>query len=143
MNDDYKFFVERMGSFEEVVDLDDDNLKHYGILGMRWGHHTGRMVNTKTINATAKAGKAAADMGKAYTKSSSNKKTMKYAKDMTDDELKERTNRLELENRFINAQSNQNGKSRVENILGTVGATMAFVSSAAIMVDTINKARGH
>ena len=42
MDDDYINFVKRMGSFEESLDgfLDDrgdDELKHHGVKGMKWG----------------------------------------------------------------------------------------------------------
>lgn len=38
MDKDYENFVGRMGSFEDVIDLDDNQeLLHYGKLGMRWG----------------------------------------------------------------------------------------------------------
>ena len=40
MDKDYENFVGRMGSFEDEIDLSDleDELTHYGKLGMKWGH---------------------------------------------------------------------------------------------------------
>lgn len=154
MSNDYQNFVDRMGSFEDTLDLSNNDIKdtsnivtrnksslsHYGILGMRWGRH--RAINANTVGAAARTGQSVASLGQAVNKGGFNKKTLKEAKQLSDNDLKKLTNRLNLENNYINAKNQQSGRSKVESILSTAGATMAVVSSAAIMVEAINKARG-
>ena len=140
-----------MGSFEDEVELTDDNLEHsknivtrnrsvlahVGVLGMKWGHH--KAVNANVVSKAAKTGQDLASLGQAVNKGGFNKKTLKEAKHLSDDELKQLTNRLNLENNYINAKQQQSGRSKVEGILSTAGATLAVASSAAILYDTIKK----
>ena len=58
---------------------------------------------------------------------------------MTDEELKRLTNRLNLENNYMNAKNVQSGKGNVESILSIAGGALAVASSAAILYDTIKK----
>lgn len=137
MNKDYSNFVARMGSFEDTLDLNDDELKHYGILGMKWGHH--KAVNATTIGAAARTGKEVASLGKTINKNMYSKKTLHEAKNMSDDDLKKLTARLNLENNYMNAKNIQSGKGKVDDVLSIVGGTLAVASSAAILYDTIKK----
>ena len=44
MDKDYENFVQRMGSFDDIIEIDSKNiLQHYGKKGMKWGKH--RYVN--------------------------------------------------------------------------------------------------
>lgn len=146
IDNDYKNFAERMGSFEECVAISNivtrnrSVIEHAGIMGMKWGKH--KIATAGTIGAAAKTGQSAASLGQTITKNAHSKKSLNEAKKLNDDDLKQLTNRLNLENNYINAQTQQAGKNKVESILSTVGATMAFVSSAAVMVDVIRKAKG-
>jgi hypothetical protein len=149
MNKDYENFVERMGSFEDNLDLTDDSivdtnivtrnksaLTHHGILGMKWGHH----VNANTIGKAAKTGQDLATLGQTVNKGGFNKKALKEAKNLSDEDLKNLTNRLNLENNYINAKQQQTGRGRVDRILSTAGSTLAVASSAAVLYQTIKKA---
>lgn len=149
MEKDYQNFVDRMGSFEDDIDIPGDNLKHaqdtcnsvlshFGIKGMHWGRSG---INANSVGAAARAGQSASFLGQAVNKNTFSKKSINNAKRLSDDDLKKLTNRLNLENNYINATNQQSGRGKVERILTTAGATMAFVSSAALMVDAINKAR--
>ena len=174
MDGDYQNFVDRMGSFDDTIDLSNDNvqvdtnivtrnrsaaLAHFGIPGMHWGHHSNTIknvkwtssdgssnspfkINTNTVGAAARAGQSASMLGQTVNRNGFSKKSINNAKKLTDDDLKKLTNRLNLENNYINATNQQSGRGKVDRILSTAGATMAFVSSAALMVDAINKARG-
>lgn len=140
MDNNYNNFVKRMGSFEDTIDLSNsEELQHFGILGMKWGHH--KAVNAATIGGAAKVGQNAAKLGQDINKGRFNKKTLDDAKKMTDDDLKKLTNRLNLENNYINAKQQQEGRGRVNSILSTTGSALAVATSAAVLYDIIKKAR--
>ena len=143
MDKDYQNFGERMGSFEDDLDISGENLMHsddlahVGVLGMKWGHH--KAINATTLGAAARTGQSVSQLGQTINKTSYSKKSLKEAKNMSDDDLKKLTNRLNLENNYMNAKNVQSGKDRVDNILSVVGGTLAVASSAAILYDTIKK----
>ena len=115
----------------------DEQLYHFGIKGMKWGHH--KAVNATTLGAAARTGKEVANLGQNINKSGYSKNSLKEAKSMSDEELKKLTNRLNLENNYMNAKNVQSGKGNVESILSIVGGTLAAASSAAVLYDTIKK----
>lgn len=143
MNNDYKNFVERMGSFEDDLDISGANLmhsyalSHVGVLGMKWGHH--KAINATTLGAAARTGKELTSLGQTVNKTGYSKKSLNEAKSMSDDDLKKLTNRLNLENNYMNAKNVQSGKDRIDNLLSVAGGTLAVASSAAILYDTIKK----
>lgn len=143
MEKSYQDFVDRMGSFEDALDISGENLKHsndlthFGILGMKWGHH--KAINATTLGAAARAGKEATNLGQTVNKNRYSTSTLKEAKNMSDEDLKRLTNRLNLENNYMNAKNVQSGKGNVESILSIAGGALAVASSAAILYDTIKK----
>lgn len=145
MDKSYTDFVERMGSFEDVLDISGENLKHsdlthFGIMGMKWGHH--KAINANVISKAAKTGQDITSLGQTINKGGFNKKAVKEAKGLSDEDLKRLTTRLNLENNYINAQQQQSGRSKVESILSTTGSALAVASSAAILYETIKKLQG-
>ena len=143
MDKDYQNFGERMGSFEDDLDISgeklthSDTLSHFGVLGMKWGHH--KAVNATTIGAAARTGKELTSLGQTVNKTGYSKKSLNEAKSMSDEDLKKLTNRMNLENNYMNAKNVQSGKGKVDNILATAGGALAVASSAAILYDTIKK----
>ena len=144
MDKSYTDFVERMGSFEYDLDISGENLKHsdnnlthWGIKGMKWGHH--KAINGNVISKAAKTGQDVTSLGQTINKGGFNKKAIKEAKSLSDDDLKALTTRLNLENNYINAKQQQSGRSKVESILSTTGSALAVASSAAILYETIRK----
>lgn len=151
-----------MGSFEDTIDLNEDHmgmfhsergivtrnrgaltedeLKHFGKLGMKWGHH--KAVNANVVGKATKTGQDLSALGQAVTKNKFNKKALKEVKSLSDEDLKKLTNRLNLENNYINAKQQQSGRSKVEGILSTAGSALAVAASAAALYDAVKKVKG-
>lgn len=166
-----------MGSFDDVIDLSDNSellqsdrrivtrnrsalieqneLIHYGKLGMHWGHrnpnyvnakwtssdgNTNRLkINSKIVGKAAKTGQDLTNLGQTINKGGYSKKSLNEAKNLSDDDLKRLTTRLNLENNYMNAKMQQSGKGKVESILSTAGSALAVASSAAVLYEAVKK----
>lgn len=163
---DYDEFVKRMGSFDMELSLDDigptkDELKHYGIKGMKWGVRRfqnkdgtrtalGKRRSREELGALKKSTSAASEIageGKKITKSIGKIKSTKQKLDlssMTDSELRERVNRMNMEQQFSNLAANASvskGQKYAEEILGVAGSVLAITSSALGIALSIKQIR--
>lgn len=144
MEKDYQNFVDRMGSFEDTLELSNDSvtrnrsaaLTHHGIHGMKWGH---KKINANVVGKAAKTGQDLASLGQTINKGGFNKKTLNEAKHLSDDDLKKLTTRLNLENNYMNARQQQSGRSKVEGILSTAGSALGVAASAAALYTAMKK----
>ena len=98
----------------------NSQLKHHGILGMKWGV---RRYQNKDGSLTA-AGKKRLKNGENddadSTKASGNKKggsSSKSVKDMTDAELREKIARLEMEKRYRDLSKNEQSTSKAKKFI--------------------------
>lgn len=78
-------------------------LYHHGVKGMKWGvRRTKAQLGYKISKGFKRAKKAVVEKAKAVkVKKEEQKKSSKSINDMTDDELRERINRLSLEQRYL------------------------------------------
>lgn len=136
--------------------MEDRTLKHYGVKGMRWGVHKatpgdkrvyGAAKNVSGVSGSASKGfeggsKAAGAIGNLAGRKPS-KKVQKELKTMSDQELRNRINRMQMEQQYasLNPNAVQRGASFAKSLL-EVGAGVATIAgSAASIYMLLKKAR--
>lgn len=110
LDEDYKNFVERMGSFDMELDSSvDDVLAHFGVKGMKWGVRRAR----KTPITTRK---------KRDLRSKSEKRKDDLKK-LSDVELRQKLNRMQMERQYaqLSSQSLNAGAITANVIMSKIG----------------------
>lgn len=105
-------------------------LMHYGTPGMRWGHRKAILTNVSSGSDSARR------------LASSLEKVAKKKKDLSklsDEEIKKKVARLNLEQQYRNLTSvdKSRGAEKARDILDVIGSVAAVGASAAAIVTTI------
>lgn len=127
--------------------MKNNELYHYGILGMRWGvRRTPAQLGRSTTGKKTSSSKSNSKKVSSTSKQS-NKKSVK---DMTDDELKSKINRLELEKRYKDLSSSDSSKGKVftkqylaeagKKMLADTAVDVASQAVKYVIVKKVNKA---
>lgn len=135
--------------------MDNNELYHYGVLGMRWGiRRTPAQLGHKTTNKKKKPLSLFGKKKKRNTKKNKNnnvdtKPKKKKVSEMSDEELQTRINRMRLEQTYKQLQldtgkkSSFSGKNFVMNVLEKSGEQMATQVVNELSAKAINKAFGY
>ncbi len=141
---DYIEFVKRMGSFDMELSLDDigpnkdEELKHYGILGMKWGV---RRFQNKDGTLTP-AGKIRYQKNKDGTLTPAGKNHsfhdrygQKSVEEMSDAELRRAINRLHMERQYsqLRPSTINKGKEYAQKVF-KAGTSVAAITTATITI---------
>lgn len=108
--------------------MDDTTLKHYGVLGMKWGVKRGnKLAVGSKISKKGGTDNAHEDYKKAHDS--------KNAKTMSDKELRERLNRLQMEQQYSKLKSSDinRGKQYLDKIV-KAGTTVATVTTTGLTI---------
>ena len=135
---------------------DDNELYHHGIKGMKWGvrrtpaqlgHETGGVDLQKAKKKVEAANTIVNESQNINRKVSSRKQKkmqkqqVQNAKAMTDQELRERVNRLNMEQQYARLTTEQMnvGKTNVDAVLNRVGTAVAITNSALAIALAVQK----
>lgn len=121
-------------------------LQHHGIKGMKWGvrRTPEQLSRTKShIDAASGMVKEAKNINNSVSNIRSTIKKKDLSK-MTDQELRDRVNRMNLEQQFSQLSSNKisKGENYVRNTLEIAGSTLAVASSAIAIAVGIKQLKG-
>lgn len=109
----------------------DDFLKHYGVLGMKWGKRKAR----STVSSNKKPKSTAITKPKQTPKPKS--KPMKRR--LSDAELRAVVNRMRLEREYADLTYKASSRSKVESVVRTIGTVAALTTSAVKIYENLNK----
>lgn len=105
-------------------------LMHYGTPGMRWGHRKAILTNVSSGSDSARR------LTSSIEKMTKKKKDLSQ---MSDDEIRAKVNRMNLEQQYRNLSSvdKSKGAEKVRDILDVIGAVAGVGASAAAIITTI------
>lgn len=109
----------------------DDFLKHYGVLGMKWGKRKAR----STVSSNNKPKSTAITKPKQTPKP----KSKPTKRRLTDAELRAVVNRMRLEREYADLQYRASSRSKVESVVKTIGTVAALTTSAIKIYENLNK----
>lgn len=135
--------------------MTNNTLAHYGVLGMRWGvRRTPEQLaraSGRSVKETAGKEKGKTISGKTASSSSSSS-SKKSLSDLSDDELRARISRLELEKRYKDLEKadakpkSTRGRDFCVNVLEAIGKnTLTNIGTQAanhVLGEAINKLAG-
>lgn len=140
-----------------------NELIHYGVKGMKWGVRKDRSSSTgskpklsaKDFNDIKKGVDETNRSVSAYSNYRSNKQKRKAVRnatknldfnEMTDKELRDVVNRMNMEQQYVNLVTNKavmnSGKSKVDRTLEVVGDVLTVTSSALAIAVAIKQLKG-
>ena len=105
----------------------DDFLKHYGVLGMKWGKRKAR--STVSSNKKPKSTK---------NTTTSKPKPKPTQRELSDEELRAVINRMRLEREYADLQYRASSRAKVENVVKTVGTAALLTTSVVKIYNNMN-----
>lgn len=124
-----------------------DELQHYGIQGMKWGVRRYQNEDGTYTDAGKKRAQKSKDVHEDYSKAH----TKKSVSEMSDKELRDRLNRLDMERRYdqLNPRTVSKGKKYLDKTI-KIGTTVATVTTTALTIynnynkiaEILNKRKG-
>lgn len=121
--------------------MNEDYLCHYGVLGMKWGRRKQR-PKSSTISSRRAEKKAEKQRIKEARKELNKPKKKTRVKDLSDQELQSKINRLQMEKRYRDLKKDEvsAGRKLLGDILMTSGKTVGVQVVNYVAGKAINKA---
>lgn len=123
--------------------MENNSLKHYGVLGMKWGVRRYQNKDGSLTTAGKKHIRQISDSDNTKeTKKTSKASAKKTVKDLTDAELREKINRLQLEKQYTDLTKSEaktsKGKAFIADVLEKSGKNIATQLTTYVMGQSVN-----
>ena len=136
--------------------MNSHEIYHTGVLGMKWGvrrsssslglSSSKKVSNTKTVKTKKPIKPKSVNDTKVSKQNIPKTQNKKSVKDMTDEEIKAKINRLDLEKRYselesqMNQKSTSKGRAFVNSVVEQSAKNIATQAATYVMGQAVNKA---
>ena len=118
--------------------MDNNELYHYGVLGMKWGVRKSRPSSTRSSRRKKKSNEPSPD----FKERTKRKSDLKNRRTLSDEELKRKIERLKMEREFkeLTKEDIDPGKKFASEVMSSAGKKVLTAAAAGAMAYAVKYA---
>lgn len=124
--------------------MDNNELTHHGVKGMKWGVRKMKTAKGAAESASKALNEGSKIAGTINGRGHASKAVKKQLSEMSDQELRERINRINMENTYANLNPSKvsKGSSYAKSVLEVAGSVAAIGASSLAIALAVKELKG-